>query len=113
MTVDCVAFCRALADETRQQILVMLQQGERCVGDIVEAFGISQPTISHHLSVLKRMGLVTARKEGKLVYYALDRESVVMCCGGLMARLDAVRCPEPAAPDSTGEQVEKTRRDDG
>ncbi|HNS49987.1 MAG TPA: metalloregulator ArsR/SmtB family transcription factor [Anaerolineae bacterium] len=103
MTVDCVEFCRALADETRQHILVMLQQGERCVGDIVDAFGISQPAISHHLGVLKRMGLVTARKQGKLVYYALNRENVVMCCGRLMARLDAERCPEPASPSGTAE----------
>ena len=52
ITIDCVEFCKALADDTRQQILVMLLEDEMCVSDIVEAFDMSQPTISHHLSVL-------------------------------------------------------------
>jgi len=103
MAMDCVEFCRALADETRQQILVLLQEGERCVGDIVEAFGISQPAISHHLAILKRMGLVAARKEGKLVYYSLNRESVVFCCGQLMAKFDGEACcAETADPAVDG-----------
>jgi DNA-binding transcriptional ArsR family regulator len=50
---------------------------------------MSQPTISHHLSVLKRFNLVTSRKEGKLVYYAVNRDNVVECCGKLMAKFDA------------------------
>jgi DNA-binding transcriptional ArsR family regulator len=89
MAIDCVEFCKALADDTRQQILVMLQEGEKCVSDIVEAFEMSQPAISHHLSILKQFKLVTRRKQGKQVYYALDRENVVECCGKLMAKFDA------------------------
>ena len=89
MTIDCVEFCKALADDTRQRILEMLLEGEKCVGDIVDAFTISQPTISHHLSVLKQFGLVTNRKEGKQVFYAINRDNVVECCGMLMARFDA------------------------
>jgi len=89
MSIDCVEFCRALADDTRQRILVMLQDGERCVGDIAEAFDTTQPTISHHLSILKRLKLVKSRKMGKLVYYSLNRENVISCCGQLMAKFDA------------------------
>ncbi len=89
MMIDCVEFCKALADDTRQQILVMLQTGEKCVSDIVDAFDMSQPTISHHLSILKRLGLVTSRKEGKLVFYALNQDNVVECCGQLIAKFDA------------------------
>jgi len=89
MAIDCVEFCRALADETRQRILEMLLEQEMCVGDIVEAFPMSQPTISHHLDVLKRFGLVTSRKAGKLVYYATDHERVVRCCGRLAARFES------------------------
>ena len=63
--VDCVAFCKALADETRQTLLQMLLDGEQCVGDLTEAFSMSQPTISHHLSILKGLGLVSSRKDGK------------------------------------------------
>ena len=89
MTIDCVEFCKALADDTRQQILVLLQDGEKNVGDIVATFDLSQPSISHHLGILKQLKLVTSRKEGKLVYYDLNRDNIVECCGQLMAKFDA------------------------
>ncbi len=88
MTIDCVEFCKALADDTRQQILVMLLEGEMPAGDIVDAFVMSQPTISHHLGVLRQVGLVTCRKEGKQVFYAINRDNVVECCGRLVAKFD-------------------------
>jgi ArsR family transcriptional regulator len=90
MAIDCVEFCKALADDTRQQILVMLQPGEMCVSEIVDAFQMSQPTISHHLSILKRFNLVTSRKEGKLVFYALNQDNMVECCGQLIAKFDSL-----------------------
>lgn len=89
MTIDCVEFCKALADETRQRILEMLLDGEMRVSDIVDAFTMSQPTISHHLSILKQFGLVNSRKEGKQVFYAINRDNVVECCGRLIAKFDA------------------------
>jgi ArsR family transcriptional regulator len=89
MAIDCVEFCRALADDTRQRILEMLLEREMCVGDIVDAFDMSQPTISHHLNVLKQFGLVASRKEGKQVFYAINRDNVVECCGRLIAKFDA------------------------
>lgn len=89
MAIDCVEFCKALGDETRQKILQMLLERELCVGDIVEAFGMSQPTISHHLGVLRQVGLVTHRKAGKQVFYAINRDNVVECCGMLIAKFDA------------------------
>ena len=88
MTLDCVEFCKALADETRQRILEMLLEKEMCVSDIVAAFKTSQPTISHHLNLLRRLGLLTARKEGKQVYYAANRDHVTRCCGRLIARFE-------------------------
>jgi DNA-binding transcriptional ArsR family regulator len=89
VTIDCVAFCKALADNTRQQILEMLLNEEMRVSDIADAFTTSQPTISHHLSVLKQFGLVTSRKEGKQVFYAINRDNVIACCGRLIAKFDA------------------------
>ncbi len=88
MTIDCVEFCKALADDTRQRILIMLLEGERCVGDIVAEFDMSQPTISHHLGILKQFDLVTNRKEGKQVYYAINQDNVVECCGQLIAKFE-------------------------
>jgi len=89
VTIDCVEFCKALADDTRQRILVMLAEKEMCVGDIVAAFGISQPAVSHHLSILKQFKLVTSRRDGKQVYYAVNHDNVVQCCGRLMAKFEA------------------------
>ncbi len=89
MTIDCVEFCKALADDTRQRILTMLLEDEKCVGDIVAEFDMSQPTISHHLGVLKQFNLVTSRKEGKQVFYAINQDNVTECCGRLVAKFEA------------------------
>ena len=86
MVEDCVEFCKTLGDETRQQILRLLaDENEMNVSDIVAAFKVSQPTISHHLNILKQFGLVASRKEGKQVFYALNRDRVTECCGRLVA----------------------------
>ena len=88
MSIDCVEFCKALDDDTRQKILEMLVEGEKCVSDIVDAFDMSQPTISHHLGILRQFNLVSSRREGKQVFYALNRDNVVECCGKLIAKFD-------------------------
>jgi ArsR family transcriptional regulator len=89
MALDCVEFCKTLGDETRQRILRMLaDEGEMNVSDIVAAFEVSQPTISHHLNILRQFGLVASRKEGKQVFYTLNRDRVTECCGRLIALLD-------------------------
>ncbi len=89
---SCVEFCKSLADETRQKILQMLLEDELCVSDIVDAFAISQPTISHHLNILKRSNLVITRREGKRTFYSVNRDNVVECCGMLMSKFDAETC---------------------
>lgn len=87
---DCVEFCKTLADDTRQRILRMLMEAdEMSVSDIVAGFDVSQPTISHHLNVLKQFGLVASRKKGKQVFYTLNRDRVIECCGRLIAMFDA------------------------
>jgi len=94
MGADCVEFCKALADDTRLKILQMLMDDEQCVSDIVGAFSISQPTISHHLNVLRRAGLITSRKEGKMVYYTANRDYVMQCCGHLVNQLEVEEVAE-------------------
>jgi ArsR family transcriptional regulator len=85
---DVVAFCKALGDETRQRILeILLNEGEKCVGDLVELFDVSQPTISHHLNFLKQANLVNRRRDGKQIYYRANRNNIVECCGMLSAKL--------------------------
>jgi ArsR family transcriptional regulator len=82
---DSVEFAKAMADETRQRVMRLLCCRWLCVGDVVsELDGISQPTVSHHLAVLREAGLVYARREGKQVFYSLNQDEVAVCCGQLL-----------------------------
>jgi ArsR family transcriptional regulator, arsenate/arsenite/antimonite-responsive transcriptional repressor len=114
LDVDCVDFCRALGDTTRQALLKLLQQeGEQCVGCLVDRFGLAQPTISHHLLLLKRAGLVKSHKAGKQVFYAIDQDNVVECCGMLLATFTTPSAQKvglpiaEAAPAVSGEATPK------
>ena len=81
MSLDPVVFGKAIADETRQRIMGMLCCRELCVGDLVVELGnVSQPTVSHHLQILKGAGLVDVRRDGKQVYYTLRQEAIANCC---------------------------------
>ena len=62
---------RAFSDRTRLRILSLLQGGECCVGDLVGALRIEQPSASRHLAYLRRAQLVVVRKAGLWSYYAL------------------------------------------
>jgi ArsR family transcriptional regulator, arsenate/arsenite/antimonite-responsive transcriptional repressor len=66
----------ALSDETRLQLLNLLRHGEQCVCDLTGSLQAAQSRLSFHLKVLKEAGLVTDRKEGRWVYYALDPEAL-------------------------------------
>lgn len=67
---------KAFADPTRVRIIGLLAHVELCVGDLCLALDMSQPAISHQLRVLRNLRIVTARKEGKHVFYKLDDEHV-------------------------------------
>jgi len=62
----------AVAEPRRRQILDLLAGGERSVGDLVERLGLSQPLVSKHLRVLREVGLVQVRDEGRQRLYRLD-----------------------------------------
>lgn len=61
----------AFAEPTRLRLLALLVDGETCVCDLVAALALPQPTVSRHLAVLRRVGLVTCRKDGLWCRYAL------------------------------------------
>lgn len=63
---------KALSDSTRQQILQLLEERPRNVGEIVGNFDLSQPTISRHLAVLKEADLVVDQRQGQNVVYRLN-----------------------------------------
>jgi ArsR family transcriptional regulator len=69
----------AISDPTRLGIVEMLaamDEDALCVCDIVSGFNLGQPTISHHLKVLRESGLVKWEKRGLWVYYSLNREAM-------------------------------------
>ncbi len=83
---DLNEFAKAMADETRQRILSLLQAGEMNESDIVAHLELTQPTISHHLALLQRANLVTARREGKRIFYRANRACVTECCTEILTR---------------------------
>lgn len=63
---------KALNDQTRREILEMLQKKDMTAGDIADRFDMSKPSISHHLDLLKQAGLVEASKNGQFIYYSIN-----------------------------------------
>jgi DNA-binding transcriptional ArsR family regulator len=67
---------RALADETRLRILLMLEVRPRSVNEIVDLFTLTQPTISRHLLVLREAGLVNVQRDGQRKVYSLNESNL-------------------------------------
>lgn len=65
-----------VGNDSRLKILFLLVEGELCVCKIYDSLGLSQSLVSHHLAVLRAHDLVNARKEGRWVYYSLDKEAL-------------------------------------
>ena len=63
---------KAIADPTRREILRMLRKEEMTAGDLAQHFDMSKPTMSHHFAVLKAADLITSRREGQIIWYALN-----------------------------------------
>lgn len=86
MKFDPVLFAKAIADETRQRIMSECCCCWLSVSEIVEKVGFSQPTISHHLAILRDAGLVEIREEGKQTFYTLNQDRIAVCCGQIMLK---------------------------
>ena len=63
---------KAIADPTRREILRLLRHEEMSAGDVAARFDMTKPTVSHHFVVLKAAGLITSRRDGQTIWYALD-----------------------------------------
>lgn len=86
MDVDQDTFAKALADETRREIMKHLCCVWLSVNDVVDKLDgrVNQPTVSHHLKKLEDAHLVTVRQEGRQRFYTLNQEQFTVCCGQLM-----------------------------
>ena len=72
--LDTAKILKAISDPKRLRIVDMLSCGELCACKILEAFHITQPTLSHDMRVLLEAGIVNDRREGKNIYYSLNQE---------------------------------------
>lgn len=78
---------KALADDSRVRILEILSEGPLSVGDVAKRVGLSQPTVSHHLAVLRACRCVRDEKKGKQVFYRLNHQCVLDGFRNYLARL--------------------------
>lgn len=81
---------KALADQQRVRILMMLQAGELCVCQIVEVLELAPSTVSKHLSILTAADLVDFRKDGRWAYYRLPTDDASTAVRPVLAWLDGM-----------------------
>jgi len=97
-TGDLAALLRVLGDETRLRIFALLTRAELCVCEIEDILGLSQSLVSNHLAVLRRAGLVKARRDeedNRWIFYRADPEATAVLQQKCLALLDV----RPAAGD--------------
>jgi DNA-binding transcriptional ArsR family regulator len=84
-----VNYGKGIGNKTRYKILVSLAEGERTVGQLAELVGISQPTASQHLKLLKAGHLITDQKKGQYVFYALNYDYILSGLKQLVAGMES------------------------
>ena len=72
--------CKTLSNPTRLEILSLLRDGDRSVGELATLTSIRQATISQHLTVLRQRGVVSTRKEGANIYYSVANPKFIKAC---------------------------------
>lgn len=96
--------CQVLADPSRLELLHLIGDGERTVGELIAATGLRQANVSQHLSLLRQRGIVATRREGTTVSYRLAYPEILEACALtrriLLRQLEAAR--ELVAPTAEG-----------
>jgi DNA-binding transcriptional ArsR family regulator len=80
MAYDLNKFFKAISDRNRVQIMKLLNEKDMNVTEIGKHFNMKQPSISHHLNILKNAGVVKDKKVGQEVFYSLNQICIVDCC---------------------------------
>lgn len=97
-------FFKALADENRLRIIGLLGQQERSVGELAKLLGVTEPTVSHHLSKLHNAGILNLRQAGNQRFYRVNRERFEQTLQNAAAlpemRFDYASLPEHVSDDS-------------
>jgi DNA-binding transcriptional ArsR family regulator len=94
---DQARLLKCIGEPTRLQILKLLAEGEKCVGELTSVLDKEQSLVSHHLRALKECSIVTERQEAQRVYYKLTHSRLagfIIDCDALMKELSLCRCTE-------------------
>ena len=91
--IDSALFAKALADETRQKIMKLTCCRWRTVTEIVDQLNVTQPTVSHHLAILREAGLVHFKENGKQTYYQLNQDLLTICCNQIVTKFSTEDSP--------------------
>ncbi len=98
-------FCKALADESRLKIVGALSAAERNVRELAELLDLKEPTISHHLAILKRVELVTLRVQGNTHWFTLNENVLRRVCRVVSNRESLARLADSVARDDWERKV--------
>jgi hypothetical protein len=85
-TAALLRFYKSLADESRLKLVGLLAAGERNVQQLAGALGLKEPTVSHHLAILREAGLVTMRADGTTHWYRLDLDAMRASSRAMLSR---------------------------
>jgi DNA-binding transcriptional ArsR family regulator len=72
--------CKTLASPKRLEIINVLKDGEKSVGELVEILGVPKANVSQHLSVMRHKGILKSRREGVNIFYSITNSKVVKAC---------------------------------
>jgi hypothetical protein len=100
-----LAFFKALADESRLKLLGLVAQREHSVQELASLVGIKEPTASHHLAMLKGLGLVRQRIDGNTRWYALEPDAVAGRARQVLSREQIAGLAGESAPETFEERV--------
>ena len=106
---EVIAIAKALADSNRTRVLMFLRAGELCVCQIMEMLRLAPSTVSTHLNVLHRAGLLESRKEGRWIHYRLPGRDAPPCIRGVIRWLQESLADDPQAAQDA-KKVKSVRR---
>jgi len=100
MNIDTPQFFKVLSDPTRLRCLSLLvSEDELCVCELTYALELAQPKISHHLSALRKLGLVNDRREGLWIYYRINTDLPLWATQVIQTTMAGIREQQPYADD--------------
>jgi ArsR family transcriptional regulator len=81
-------FCKTFSSPKRLEILCLLKEGEQSVSDITDKLGLSKANVSQHLTLMRMMGILKARREGVNIYYMLANKRLAQACSLMQKALE-------------------------